>query len=186
MVKRHRAGDRQAYLLIKDQADIDRYLGLLRSSAAHLKRWIVQHNGDALDLLRSMKFEVVGRHPIEDRPLNFVEQVNQTWTYAAALAATRKLLELHPEANGFKVAPGADMALPLDIMSVVENLVGAEVFAAVDPRNNRKLALDLAKLANRPELHRYVFFSSPGFPGLQHRHELDTSGVQVWSADILL
>ena len=52
-----------------------------------------------------------------------------------------------------------------EIVSEVEGLVGAETFAAVDPRNNRKLAKDLIKLAKRPELHRYVFFASPLFPG---------------------
>ncbi len=41
-------------------------------------------------------------------------------------------------------------------MSESEGMVGAETFAAVDPRNNKKLAADLMKLATRPEAHRYV------------------------------
>jgi hypothetical protein len=54
-----------------------------------------------------MKFDQIGFHPIDDRPLNIIEQINQTWTYAVALPAARVLLDLHPEAEGFKVAPGA-------------------------------------------------------------------------------
>jgi hypothetical protein len=33
-----------------------------------------------------MKFEQVGFHPLEDRPLNIIEQINQTWTFAVAIA----------------------------------------------------------------------------------------------------
>jgi len=50
-------------------------------------------------------------------------------------------------------------------MSEEPGLVGAETFAAVHPRNNGKLAADLAKLSDRPEKHRYVFFMSPRHPG---------------------
>jgi hypothetical protein len=156
----------------------------LRKSAADVRSWIAAHRGDPLDLLRKMKFEEVGYHPVEDRRLNVIEQINQTWTYAVALAATLKLLELHPDANGFYVAPGAHMAIPLDIMSRREHFVGAETFAAVDPRNNRKLARDLAKMAHRPEQHRYVFFCSPKFPGFQRHPSFETNSVQVWSIDV--
>jgi hypothetical protein len=48
-----------------------------------------------------MKFETVGFHPIQGHSLNLVEQINQTWTYAVALAAVRHLLEMHPEAGGY-------------------------------------------------------------------------------------
>ncbi|UZO94955.1 Hypothetical protein RMHFA_05626 (plasmid) [Roseomonas mucosa] len=113
-----------------------------------------------------------------------VEQLNQTWTFAVALAAARQLLALHPEAGGYRLAPGAHASIPLDIMSEADGLVGAETFAAVDPANNRKLAGDLAKMAARPELHRYVFFMSPRFPGEQRLTRFERDGVQVWSVDV--
>ena len=69
-------------------------------------------------------------------------------------------------------------------MSEVEGLVGAETFAAVDPRNNRKLAKDLIKLAGRTEQHRYVFFASPLFPGTTRQPQLERGGVHVWSVDV--
>lgn len=131
-----------------------------------------------------MKFEAVGFHPSMGHPINLIEQLNQTWTYAVALAAAGKLLDLHPEAEGFQVAPGAHMAIPLDIMSMSKGLVGAETFAAVDPRNNRKLQKDLAKMVLRPERHRYVFFCSPRFRGSRRLEALETGGVQVWSIDV--
>ncbi|RWI33312.1 MAG: hypothetical protein EOR30_32025 [Mesorhizobium sp.] len=100
-----------------------------------------------------------------------------------AIAAARQLLELHSDAGGFRLAPGAHASLELDIMSEVAGYVGAETFAAVSPRNNGKLAADLAKLARRPERHRYVFFMSPLFPGNERRPQFERDGIEVWSID---
>lgn len=173
-----------AYLEVRSADDVRRHLDAIRQSATRAQAWIASQSGDPLALLRHMKFDPVGYHPVEDRALNLIEQVNQTWTYAVALSASLILLELHPEARGFRVAPGAHMSLPLDIMSEEPGLVGAETFAAVHPRNNGKLASDLAKLAQRPELHRYVFFMSPSHRGSQRWSSLERNGVQVWSVDV--
>jgi len=113
-----------------------------------------------------------------------VEQINQTWTYLVALAAAKQLMTLHSDAGGFRLAPGAYASEPLDIMSGVDGLVGAETFAAVDPHNNNKLAKDLDKMAGRSEQHRYVFFMSPKYPGAKRRPELESAGIQVWSVDL--
>lgn len=164
--------------------DVDRYLGKVVQAAAKVHACIRGQNGDPLDLLRKMKFDEIGCHPIDGHALNFIEQVNQTWTYIAALVAARCLLDLHPDARGFRLAPGADAVTALDIMSEAIGLVGAETFAAVDPTNNRKLDNDLKKLATRPERHRYVFFMSPRYPGTGRISKLERDGVQVWSVDL--
>lgn len=172
------------YLKVQTVADIDRHMNQLRASARRAQDWVATQSGDPLDLLRRMKFDAVGCHPIEDRPLNFIEQVNQTWTFAVALAAARQLLALHPDVGGFRLAPGAHASIALDIMSEAEGQVGAETFAAVSPRNNGKLAADLAKLAQRPEKHRYVFFLSPQFPNAERLPQFERDGVQVWSVTV--
>ncbi len=82
------------------------------------------------------------------------------------------------------LAPGAHAAIELEIMSEVPGLVGAETFAAVDPRNNDKLEKDLQKLSARPEQHRYVFLMSPRFPGVKRLRELERFDIQVWSVDL--
>jgi hypothetical protein len=171
-------------MLVRTMEDIDRYLGLISQAAAKVRDWFAAQTGDPLDMLRQMKFETVGFHPIEGHALNLVEQINQTWTYTVALAAARQLLVLHPEAGGYQLAPGAYASAPLDIMSEAKGLVGAETFAAVDPRNNRKLALDLDKMAARCEQHRYVFFFSPKFVGARRLTQFERDGVQVWSVDV--
>lgn len=171
-------------LLVSNVAEADELAGQVRASAAKLQAWIASFGGDGIDLLRALKFDQVGFHPLDGHALNAIEQVNQIWTYLAALSAVRILFELHPDAGSFSIAPGAHAAQPLDVMSEIEGLVGAEAFAAVDPRNNRKLAKDLNKLAQRPELHRYVFFASPMFPGSARLPRLERGGVQVWSVDV--
>jgi hypothetical protein len=162
-------------------ADVDRYLNQIRKAASRTSNWVSQSR-DPLERFRLMKFILVGCHPIEDRPLNLMEQINQTWMYVVTLEAARLLLTWHPEAGGFHLAPGAGTALQLDIMSETAGVVGAETFAAVDPENNDKLNKDLAKMAKRDETYRYVFFMSPLFPNTQQQHKLErVDGVKVWS-----
>jgi len=171
-------------MVVRNIEDVDRYMGQVREAAAKIHAWIAAQTGDPLDLLRRMKFEPTGFHPIQGHALNVVEQINQTWTYVVALAAARHLLEMHPEAGGYVLAPGAHAAIELDIMSEAPGLVGAETFAAVDPKNNRKLELDLQKLAARTEQHRYLFFMSPQFPGFKRLPQWERGGIQVWSVDV--
>lgn len=166
---------------VNDIQHVDEQLDIVRGAAKRTQDWLMAHRGEPMDLLRALKFDAVGCHPIAGHALNAIEQINQTFTFAVALEAARFLLDRHPDAEGFDLAPGAHMSLPLDIMSVRPGLVGAETFAAVDPRNNRKLAKDLEKLTGRTEVHRYVFFASPRYPGLQRRPELEASGTEVWS-----
>lgn len=172
-------------IVIRTIGEADALLDSLNRSADQVAAWVRGFNGAPLQLIKHMKFDTVGFHPISGDALNVIEQVNQTWTYAAALLATRQLLALHPEAAPYQLAPGAHASQDLDIMSSTPGLVGAETFAAVKPTNNRKLAQDHAKLLNRPELHRYVFFMSPAYPGTKRQPTLEKGGpVQVWSVDM--
>lgn len=171
-------------IVVHSVEDADKLMDEIRRSAARVHDWITAQTGDPLVMLKCMKFCQVGFHPIKGHKLNLVEQINQTWTFAVAIAAARQLLLLHPEAGGFRLAPGAHFSQPLDIMSEVEGLVGAETFAAVHPDNNGKMDVDLAKLAGRPETHRYVFFMSPRCPGNERQPQFEKNGVQVWSVDV--
>ncbi|MDR6953412.1 hypothetical protein J2X65_002773 [Ancylobacter sp. 3268] len=93
-------------IVIRTSGDADELMAIVRASAARAREWIAAQSGDPLDLLRRMKFDPIGFHPIDDRPLNLIEQINQTWTFAVAIAAARQLLELHPDVSGLRLAPG--------------------------------------------------------------------------------
>lgn len=171
-------------LTVRNVADADLLMDKIRIAAASVRNWIAGQTGDPLDMLRRMKFEPVGFHPIGGHALNIVEQINQTWTFCVAIAAARQLLLLHSDVGGFRLAPGAHACQALDIMSVAEGHVGAETFAAVTPRNNGKLDADLLKLSTRKEPHRYVFFMSPEYPGNKRLPAFEQHGVEVWSVDV--
>lgn len=178
------AGSLTNGITIRTVGEANDLMALVLASATRTQRWISEHTGDPLDLLRQMKFAAVGYHPIDGRPLNLIEQVNQTWTFVVAIAAAQQLLKLHPQTSGMRLAPGAHASLDLDIMSEEPGFIGAETFAAVNPRNNGKLVADITKLAGRHERHRYVFFMSPMFPGNERRQHFERDGIEVWSVDI--
>jgi hypothetical protein len=124
----------------------------------------------------------MARHPIDDRPLNLIEQLNQTWTCLVTLRALPVLFDRHASAGGFHLNLGT--ASGTDIKSVACGVVAAEVFAAVHPKNNRKLEKDLKKLAHEcPDAqNRYVFFGAPGY---ERQHKLKiVDGIEVWAINV--
>ena len=86
--------------------------------------------------------------------------------------------------EGYVLAPGAHAAIELDIMSEAPGLVGAETFAAVDPRNNNKLETDLLKLAARSRRSSLPILHVAAFPWLQEAPAMGADGIQVWSVDV--
>lgn len=142
---------------------------------------VVANAEHSLPWLTELRFGKLGIHPLDGHPLNFIEQINQTFTYLVSLAGVDVLLTRHPDAGGFLIAPGAHASLPLDIMSQKAGVIGAECFAAVDPTNNNKINRDLEKLRARTERYRYIFFSSPRHQRTEPQDLLSRDGIEVWS-----
>lgn len=137
-----------------------------------------------IQILVRMKFHELGYHPIEDRRLNLIEQVNQTFTYLVSLAAAEYILKRHPGSGPISLNLGTASGSDLESAS---QSVAAEVFASVRRTNNRKLDKDVAKVAKSSAAHKYVFYYCPGedctpsrierFPDVQI---IPLSEVQVW------
>ena len=137
-------------------------------------------SADPLEALHALKFEKCGYHPIEGHQLNLIEQLNQTFTVMASLAAARYLLEWFPQSGGLRLNLGAKAGR--DIESIQGNEVEAEVFAAVHPNNNEKLKKDIKRLAGSVASNRFVFFYAPSHsPGRRLDLEKLDSGVRVWA-----
>ncbi len=168
-------------------AEIDPLLERVRTAAGRTTQAIgrlISSEPDGVEVLRQMKFTEMAWHPIDDRPLNLIEQLNQTWTYLVTLKALTFLFERHPAAGGFRLNLGT--ARGTDIESVAPRVVAAEVFAAVHPSNTRKLVKDLKRLGLEwPDAKaRYVFFGAPGFRQ-ERQHKLETvDGIEVWGIDV--
>jgi hypothetical protein len=163
--------------------EIDALEACVRDAACRAAAHLRELPEGGLALLRRLKFEPVGCHPLEPRPLNLIEQINQTWTCLVGLAAARLLLERHPETEGFRLNLGAMPGFDLESRSI--GVVQAETFAAVDPRNNRKLEKDLRRLRDKSAArHRYVVFMAPGFAAGRHARLEAGPGVEVWVVDV--
>jgi len=127
------------------------------ATAERLTRELQRPN--ALATLARLKFSQAGCDPLDmGRSLNFVEQLNQSFTYLASIEATRWLFQRHPQHAPFRLnlgtAPGFDVAS-------TDGAIAAEVFAATHPDSNDKLRRDLDRVRTAPAAHRYVFYLSP-------------------------
>lgn len=146
---------------ITDLDDIERCKGLAIGAARQASdtlRVLCEVDRPPLELLAALKFLQCGRHPMEDRSLNLVEQVNQTFSMLVALEGCRELLARHPGIS-LLIDPGAAASTTSDIVSE-DGSVAAECFAAVDARNNRKLVRDIQRLSKlNPGTRCYIFYA---------------------------
>ena len=132
-----------------------------------------------IDVLANIKFKPIGCDPLDtDRPLNLIEQVNQTFTYLATIRAIKKLMVLHPDLLPFTVNLGTTSGSDIECGN---DVLAAEVFAAVNTTNNKKLAKDRQKVSQTKAKHKYVFFMCPDIgPGRMQQLEREPD-VEVWS-----
>lgn len=126
-----------------------------------------------------MKVAAVGCNPLDaESPLNLIEQINQTFTYLASARAVRILLAERPADAPYKLnlgtTPGSDI-------ESTNGRVAAEVFAAVNTSNNRKLAKDIAKVRATAADAKYVFFMCPGISQGRQGELETTSEIKIWS-----
>jgi hypothetical protein len=167
---------------ITSAAETRTHIERLAASAEHALTQIaaLDRTKGALGALFNLKFQPVGCDPLStDRPLNLIEQLNQTFTYLASFKATELLFELHPDCAPFTVNRGT--ASGHDIQAGSPLHLTAEVFAAVNTSNNDKLKKDLKKLASSPAALRYVFFMCPGIAFGQQSQLENGNGGKVWS-----
>jgi hypothetical protein len=127
-------------------------------------------------LLAALKLENTGFHPLSAARLNFIEQLNQSLTCLASLAAVSHLLAAHPSGSPYQLNLGS--AAGTDILGA-DGLVAAEVFSTVHPRNNGKLTSDVRKVSLVHAEHRYVFFYSPAVPPGAQASLADYPAVQI-------
>ena len=169
-------------LEVHDYRDIEELRARVFDAAQLAREKLNTLSADPLEALRKLKFEEWGYHPVpgpkDDRRLNFIEQLNQTFTTLVSLAAAQCLMEWFPQSGGLRLNLGATPGR--DIKGIIPNELEAEVFAAVSPKNNGKITKDIKRLDMSPARHRYVFFYAPEFSsGRQGSLEQPGSEVRV-------
>lgn len=145
-------------------------LASAQASLGKLQDLLARDGG--LSALAALKFGEAGCDPLDSsRSLNLVEQLNQSFTYLASIAATAWLFEHHPDNAPFVLnlgtAPGSDIVSQ-------DGVIAAETFAATHPGSNRKLEKDVEKVRAMEAVHKYVFFLSP-----VNARRIDFDGVKV-------
>lgn len=171
-------------MTIKIIASCQEAEALERSVAASARRALhnvrrAANGSDAIQVLWQMKVAAVGCNPLDaESPLNLIEQINQTFTYLASARAVRILLAERPADAPYKLnlgtTPGSDI-------ESTNGRVAAEVFAAVNTSNNRKLAKDIAKVRATAADAKYVFFMCPGISQGRQGELETTSEIKIWS-----
>ena len=109
----------------------------------------------AIDTICALKFERVIDDRLFDEKLNFIEYLNQTFTYLVCLTAGIHLLKESPERP---VTIRFGIAAGYDVEAGGGKLIG-ECFAATSVKSNSKLKNDLLRLqANHVAQEKYAFF----------------------------
>jgi hypothetical protein len=159
-------------LLNEDRSQLEYYFEITKSMVGRVltSRAVVKRDGAEYELLEY------------DKLTPDQVQLNQTFTILVSLRAVERLIEMHPEANGFRLALATSSGR--DIESVEPNLVASEVFSATHPGSNQKLKKDIARLASDPARHRYVFFAAPKYTTGRQAHLETVPGVEVHCVEL--
>jgi hypothetical protein len=165
--------------IVRTIADAEGMRAQMLDAATRTAGWLRDFPGEPMALLKALRFELVGHDPLTGEPLNVIEQLNQTFTILVTLRAIERLIELHPDADGFRLALGTSSGR--DIESVAPEMVAAEVFSATHPGSNQKLKKDLARLSADKARHRYVFFAAPRYEAGRQKQLETAPGIQVYA-----
>lgn len=136
--------------LLVTHADLDRHERRIRkvaSSTLNDLRCLVNAATNGLDALALLKFSKVGKDPIKGTELNFIEQLNQTFTAVASMKAARHIFLTLKDAHGITMNLGTNAGHDLEVWDKNKKLIGiSEIFASVKPGNNSKLRDDLRRV----------------------------------------
>jgi len=169
-------------ITLRKVEDIDALIEDLRSSAeeAQLKLAEISEYATPLELLYRIKFDQIGFDPLnQQRSLNLIEQVNQTFTHLASFKAAKMLFSWHSGLTSLKMNLGTQSGT--DIESDYDGGISAEVFAAVTPASNEKLKKDIEKVSKSQAAHKYVFFMCPNCVEGQYLKCKAPNGIKIWS-----
>lgn len=167
-------------ITVHNIGDIESCIEDIKSSADEIQIKLAEMTACAqpLELLYRIKFEDIGFDPFNaERPLNFIEQINQTFTYLATLKAAQKLLIWYSGLTSLTLNLGTQSGS--DIETDYDGGITAEVFAAVTPGNNDKLKKDIEKISKSQASHKYVFFMCPGYD--EGPYPKAPNGIKIWS-----
>ena len=113
----------------------------------------------ALHILKALKFERLISDPIFGEKLNFIEYLNQLFTYLVCIYAGIDIMKRWPSTViviNFETQAGFDVASE-------DGAIVCECFAATSVKSNEKLKKDLQRVSSSGAQQRLVFFHTASF-----------------------
>ena len=89
--------------IVRNRGDILRLRKKVRQQAERARNELGKLNPEGIEALFHIKFGNLGYHPSENRRLDFIEQLNQTFTFLVSLAAAEKLIDWFPCCDGLRL-----------------------------------------------------------------------------------
>ena len=121
-------------------------------------------------------------------PLNFIEQLNQSYTYLISLKAAAYLFAQFPALGSLNLNLGTTNGADIETGSGSSPSIVAETFAATHANSNRKLQKDIKKVCDYTAVHYFVFYYvhlNPGNLPLHDNKRVNGKNVQLVRFDSL-
>jgi hypothetical protein len=172
-----------------DLIRLERQLKRSTKQSLHLLSCLLAEHGrsNPIEVLSLFKFTELGYDPlVHGRRLNFIEQVNQSFTVLASLKAAHHLFAT-TDAASIKMNLGPHKGFDLEVSDGSASVFGvAEVFAAVSPNNNSKLKKDVDRVRASSLPLRRVYFLAPNSVGFSFEKVASLDGEIVLSDGVLI
>lgn len=117
-------------------------------------------NPDPLAVAYDLRFsDQLACNPLDSaKLLNFIEQLNQSYTYLTSLNAAAYLFEHFPGLGSLNLNLGTTNGADIETGNGSFPSIVAETFAATHANSNRKLQKDINKVCGYTADHYYVFY----------------------------
>ena len=136
---------------------------------------------ESLFLLYDLKFKDTGYQPFYNERLNFIEQLNQTFSNLVVFLGVDYLIKKFGE-QIYHMNIGTKSGF--DIYTEDESIV-AEVFSVVDHSNNQKLSKEITRLSSLSKSKKYIFYYSHNHPEMMEEIEKDIQIVQFGKRELI-
>lgn len=146
-------------MIVSKRVEVQELIHIVKANIEKSKDAVegVLKKKNSLDALAILKFDKIAYDPLDGKPKNFIEVMNQAYSDLVVLYAVENLLEKYPDKQ-FELHMGALNGT--DVESIDGSVI-AECFATVTAFNNRKLQKDCEKLKEYDAaIDRYIFFYS--------------------------
>lgn len=144
---------------VQDFTDVQRIREHVHAAAATAVGQLSSLAGEPLEVLHTLRFTEFGMHPTETRKLNFIEQLNQTFSVLVTLTAAESVFERIEGHGGLQLNLGTSSGR--DVCGVSPDVIEVETIAAVSPSNNYKLKKDINRLQKSAAEYRWIFYYAP-------------------------